>query len=419
MFSHYIQEASVPVTWTFSRFRPAFLAYSVLLLVLVGCLTSATLAADVKPAMTAAELTDILRGQNVGAKSTHVQVVGAGPEVTVLAQTESASGERDLKIDAIFLAKALFQNAAGQISKVKVLFSQAGHDGRYINISSAQISEYGSGKMTAEQFLSTLRLVPVEPEKAPDVVAGPQFERRLLVWQRIEKLRQQGTGVRPFEALFAEVEASIKAGSQDQSSKLTFLEAKLGDQEEALNQAKRSARGLGVPAAKSSAESGGAKGGERSPSGGSASPGQGEMLTYVPSDHVLLRQIFHRRVDELVNLVRAKDHAVGEQLTSLKGQIEHAFSLDRKPEAFALMRQFQLLVKQSINVDMFGPEQLEQGREGQQGGPGRGPGNGPGGGPNGGPGGGPSGGPGGGPNGGPGGGPGGGQNGGPGGGPPP
>ncbi len=234
--------------------KSTVLACAVITAISINCLTSAVRGADVKQALTAAELTDLVREPNVGAKATNLQVVGAGPDVTVMAQSEEASGERDLKIDAIFLAKALFQHAGGQISKVKVLFSQAGHGGRYVSITEKQIGEYGSGKITAEQFLGMLHLSSVEAEKAPDVVQGPQFERRLLVWQRIEKLRQQGTGVTPIEANFAEVETAIKGGNQDESKKLTYLESKLAEQEGLVKQARNAARGLGITAPRASSE---------------------------------------------------------------------------------------------------------------------------------------------------------------------
>jgi hypothetical protein len=405
MSTLHMQQVITPIIAAVRSFRSGLLLCSILLTLSPWCLTSTAIAADKKPAMTAAELTDIVRQPNVGAKATNVQVVGAGPDVTVLAQTESASGERDLKIDAVFLAKALFQNAAGQISRVKVLFSQAGHDGRYVNITDREISEYGSGRMTPEQLLATLRLVPVEAEKAPDVVQGPQLERRLLVWQRIEKLRQQGTGVVPFETIFAEVEAAIKSGSQDPSKKLTFLEATLADQEEALKQAKRTARGLGVPASKNSLASSSPQVADRALAAGSGTQGQTQQSQYLPPQHEQIRQTYHRRVDEIINLTRAKDRSAAEEMISLKKQIETAFLQDRKPEAFALIHQFQLLAQKAAGIDMFGPGQGEGPPAGSGGGPNGGQGGGPnggqGGGPNDGRGGGPNGGHGGGPNGGP------------------
>jgi hypothetical protein len=407
MFCLHSRPLETPFASALRRFRSTLLACSTLLAVYTGCLTSAAVAADVRPAKTAADLTDILREPNVGAKATNVQVVGAGPDVTVLAQTESASADRDLKIDAIFLAKALFQGAGGQISKVKVLFSQAGHDGRYISVTDRQISDYGSGKMAPEQFLATLRLVPVEVERAPDVVPGSQFERRLLIWQRIEKLRQQGTGVIPFETIFGEVEASIKAGNQDVSKRLSFLESKLADQEEALKQAKNAARGLGVPAPRNSLPSSGAERSDR-PASGNIAQDQQQGVQRLPANPEFVKERFQARANELINLARGKDLSAAENMTELKKKADTAFSKNNLLEAFAYIHQFNLITQKTIGVNLFAPGRGD-GPPGSGSGSGGGP-NGSGGGPNGGDGG-PNGG-GGGPNGG------GGLNGGSGGGPP-
>ncbi|MBU6452845.1 MAG: hypothetical protein KGS72_13750 [Cyanobacteria bacterium REEB67] len=362
-------------------------------------LTSRAASPDPGIALSAAELTELLTQPNVGVKATNLQVVGAGPDVTVLAQKESASSERDLKIDAVFLAKALIVAAPKQVSRVKVLFSQAGHDGRFVNISDKQITQYGSGKISAEQFLATLHLVPVEATPAPDLVPGGQYERRLLVWQRIEKLRKSGTGVEPFEALFSEIENTVKSGRDDPGKKLSFLENKLADQEDALAQAKRTARGLGVPASKNSQSGGGgstvagalpsfptgaAGGGSRENQGGQSSQSGQNSQGPIPSDHVKLRMLFRERAENYINIARGKDYKVAEQMVSLKRQIELAFAADRPGQGFLLMRQFQALAKQTSNVDMFAPGESNIGPGGlPEGGPIGGPrGNG---GPNGGP----------------------------------
>jgi hypothetical protein len=362
-------------------------------------LTCLAAAPDSVVALSAGELTELLTQPNVGVKATNLQVVGVGPDVTVLAQKESASNERDLKIDAVFLAKALILGAPKQVSRVKVLFSQAGHDGRFVNISDKQISQYGCGKISAEQFLATLHLVPVEATRAPDLVPGAQLERRLLVWQRIEKLRKSGTGIEPFEKLFGEIESTVKGGKEDPGKRLSFLENKLADQEDALAQAKRTARGLGVPASKNSqtGSTGSASTGSASIAGalpsytptgsaGGSREGQNAQSTHsaqnsqapIPSDHAKLRMIFHERAENYINIARGKDYKVAEQMVSLKRQIESAFAADRLGQGFLLMRQFQVLAKQTSNVDMFAPGDSNSGPEG-------GPVGGPNGGPNGGP----------------------------------
>jgi len=378
MNKRHIQAPKTLYVKAFRGFTPGLTAALICSATGLALLSSTALAAETKPVLSSSELTEILREPGVGAKATNIQVVGTGPDITVLAAKEASSGERDLKIDAIFIAKAVFQHAAAQVNKVKVLYSQADHEGRYVSITSKEILDYGSGKINAEQLLSSLRLVPVAAERAPDVVAGPQFERRLLVWQRIEKLRQQGTGVTPFETIFAEIDGMVKAGTPDPSKKIAYIESKLSEQEEALKQAKRTARGLGVPASKNSLSSTSPSQAQQSGSTGAPSSmgsgtgaGSGNSIGYLPPDHQFIRQIYHNRAESMVSLAKTKDRKAAEELEDLKKQIDKAFSDDRKPEAFALMRKFQTLVKQVTNTDMMGPP------EGQAGGPPGGQGGGP------------------------------------------
>src|ERR1700733_4677394 len=94
--------------------------------------------------LTAPQLSALLKDSNIKISATSTTVVGTGPAVTVVAEEDPKSADQDLKIDAIFLSKALIEAAPSQISTVKVLFSQIGKPGRYISIGKDQISEYGS-----------------------------------------------------------------------------------------------------------------------------------------------------------------------------------------------------------------------------------------------------------------------------------
>jgi len=94
-----------------------------------------------------------------------------------------------------------------------------------------------------------LLLVTVEANPSADqsVCEGPMVERRLLIWRRIEKLKEQGTGVQAFEALFKDAEGSAKASDEASlSKKLTYLESKLNAQEEHVRQAKMAQQGRGI-----------------------------------------------------------------------------------------------------------------------------------------------------------------------------
>lgn len=201
---------------------------------------------------TAQLLTLVRESESIKSKS-ELNLLGTGPGVTVLTTPYEGAGRRDLQIEAIFVARALIEGAPGQVERVKVIFAGrpfqgvSSEEGLVANVDKAMILDYGSGKVSAEKLLAAVRLTSVQPETAPNVVPGPQQERRLLVWQRIDKLSQQGTGVKPFEVLFDSAEEVARGGdSSALSAKLEDLEIKLSEQEEQVALARKVAQGKGV-----------------------------------------------------------------------------------------------------------------------------------------------------------------------------
>ena len=214
--------------------------------------------AQTREPLSASQLTAVIRESNAKISAHGITVVGNGPAVTVLAEEDEKASTQDLKIDAIFISKALVDTVPNQINSVKVLFSQPGHTGRFLKVSKSEILEYGSGKLTAAQLLSSLLISEVEPEHAPSVQPGLQYERRLILWRRIDKLKEAGTGVKPFEDIFQSIEELAKAGDDSKfSERLSYLESKLSEQEEQVAQIKKAARGHGVPSLQTTASSGG------------------------------------------------------------------------------------------------------------------------------------------------------------------
>jgi hypothetical protein len=322
--------------------------------------------------LTAAQLSALLKDSNIKMSATSTTVVGTGPAVTVLAEEDAMCADQDLKIDAIFLSKALIETAPNQISTIKVLFSQIGKPGRFIRVSKDQISEYGSGKVTAQQLLAALHLSDVEPEKAPAVQPGIQFDHRLLAWQRINKLKQTGTGVKPFEAIFQEVESLAKSGDSDKlDQKITYLDSKLSEQEEQIALIRKAARGHGVPASATS---------QPQVSGASAASSATPSINidYIPPNADLIRRDFSERADEAIRQTESRNHTSAQRLRSLKQQIEENFANKRQGNAFALIHEFVELVKQQTGIEILGPNEGGPGQNGPgqngpgQGGPGQG-----------------------------------------------
>lgn len=347
--------------------------------------TNPTLAAN----LTTAQLNSLLKDPGVKVSATSSIVTGNGPTVTVLTEEDSKTADQDLKIDALFLSKTLMEAAPGQIEKVKVLFSQSGHDGRFIVIDSKEIQDFGHGKISPEKMLATMRFLEVEPERAPDVVPGAEFERRLLVWNRIKRLRQQGTGVGPFENIFREIENAAKAGDTAKvTEKVPYLESKLSDQEEQVKQAKKSAQGRGVPsiASRASAQQAGSN------PAGAASGQRGGGGGFIPADAERIKKIYNQDSENWVRAIEAKNSSQGATMRKLKKSIDEKFAAKQDAAAFEEIGTMATTVKQDLGIDPFRPDGDQGGRGGggqmggqNGGGPMGGPnGGGPMGGPNGG-----------------------------------
>lgn len=202
-------------------------------------------------AIDAAGLTDVIRNANILKydKSPKVTIIGA--QITTSIDPMGPPGktsDQDLKIDALLVSKALFDAAGQEQNSSKIIFSNGGKEAKYTIISRQKVADYSSGGVNAQELLSSLILTPVVQENQPEVAAGPFYERRILVWERIENLRKQGTGVKPFEQLYGELESSIKANDEQKTifTKLTLLEDKLTGQEQHFAQAKKVAQGRGI-----------------------------------------------------------------------------------------------------------------------------------------------------------------------------
>lgn len=306
---------------------------------------------QVAAALTAGQLTGILVGANVGKKTLDPKVVGAGPAVTVLAQAKPEATDNELKIDAVFYAKTLVESAPGQIETIKVLYAQTGKPGRFVSVSKTSIEEFGAGKKTPGELLASLTLISVQEESAPNVVPGPELERRLLLWRRIEKLKQKGTGVKPFETLFAQLETMSKEGGGNEFlQKITYLETKLSDQEEQVKQAKKAASGKGIISRTGSSSSG-----SHTPPSTAAIPtpsGPGGADLTLPPNAEQIIQSYSSGSANILNHVPSGQDA---QLRQLKQQIDQCISAKRLGQACALIAQFHSLSMRLTGIDIMAP----------------------------------------------------------------
>ncbi len=310
--------------------------------------TPAAPTADAPTALSQAQLTVLLKESGVSASNP--RVVGTGPSVTVLADEPAKPSDRNLKIEAIFLAKTLIEGAAGQIDKVQVIFSNKGEEGRFISITRKEIQEYGQGKITAEAFLGSMHFAYVEPDDLPQIEDGPLKERRLLILERIEKLRKAGTGVKPFETIFQGIETSVKSGeSSDLAKRLDDLEFRLGQQEEQMALAKKAARGQGLTIVKNKSWSSSAN---------SLQGHQGLGLRTANGNGGNFKGLegeFAAHATQEISKMSEHNPSDANRLRELKRQIDEKLAANRGSEAVALIEQFKQIAfsGKAVNKEQF------------------------------------------------------------------
>lgn len=319
--------------------------------------------------LSSAQLLTLVRESESVKSKKELNLLGTGPSVTILTTPYKGASKRDLQIEAVFVARALIEGAPGQIDNVKVIFAgqpAKGEEGLVTNVDKATIVAYSKGQVSPDKLLASVRLIPVQPDVTPNVVPGPQQERRLLIWQRIDKLAQHGTGTQPFKAIFNGIEETVKNGEPSNLSvRLEDLEVKLSEQEEQVALARKAAQGRGVispnrananrnastnsPLAKSSNEGGllvpKDPGARRESEGPSAVPGGKENIA---ASNFGLKRLYANRQILLRSLQRKGDQNLSRVQELLSGA-EESFKLGKETEALAKLAEIKSIVDRNDN----------------------------------------------------------------------
>lgn len=185
------------------------------------------------------------------------------PEVEVFTVRHPKATDQDCKIDAVLLAKLLFDKYP-KLTRLKLVF----HDDKSalsqsVMVTTGDVRAYGSGSINQDELLSSLELTaPSDSERehangegASDKLEGPFARGRQLLLDRIGNIRNNGTDTKPFETLFGNLnkEAESLAGQgkispQDMAhlkDEITDLNRHLSDQEEMIREAKNISHGYG------------------------------------------------------------------------------------------------------------------------------------------------------------------------------
>lgn len=216
----------------------------------ITCITLCGLTLGSLPAYAVSQTVDaskllfVLRSAKTVKPNQRLNAVMADKQATILTERNSKASDKDCKIDAVLIAKQLIDSFPDQISRVRVMFEKIGtNQSSRVDVTAGDVKAYALGAMNAESLLSSLDLVDVDTGggvangSALSVLPGPMLDKRLLLLSRIESLKSKGTSVKPFQALFATMEAEVSGGDGDKLTKdIAYLSEKLTDQEKMVKQ---------------------------------------------------------------------------------------------------------------------------------------------------------------------------------------
>ncbi len=234
----------------------SFLALSVLI---AGCQVALALDA------TGENVEEAVRKAQVIKKDFPVHAVISGREATILTRRHPKATDDDLRIDAVLITKSVL-DSFNTIGTVQVLFrDEDSSSGKSVEVTAGDIKTYANGTIDPKKFLATIAVTKVggddeanksklsAEEKKFSVSSGLYEEQRLLLMDRINTLRRKGTGVAPFEAMFAQIETQVKNGQAAVlKDSIEKLGEKLAAQEDLVRQANRTGAGRGITAISSS-----------------------------------------------------------------------------------------------------------------------------------------------------------------------
>jgi hypothetical protein len=204
--------------------------------------------------ITTTELVSLLRDAKIVSATNRLTVGISGREVTVMTKRAGKLTDDDCKINSILMAKTVMSSYPS-ISRVKVMYAVEGSDScDQVVVRTGDVKSFDSGAVTEEQLLSSLELQRVSGDQltgestgSSQVAAGAYRERRLMLWSRIDELRNAGTGVGPFVQSFNKIEDMIKANnSKEAKTALDALARNLTEQEKLRRQAQKVSAGQGV-----------------------------------------------------------------------------------------------------------------------------------------------------------------------------
>ncbi|MBS2006085.1 MAG: hypothetical protein JST01_03515 [Cyanobacteria bacterium SZAS TMP-1] len=174
-------------------------------------------------------------------------------EAIVTTQRNPKATDKDCKIDAVLMAKALIDTFQGEVLRVKVLFSDYEKQTcSTIKVTKGDVESYGSGSIDQGEFLESLEINTFKENDSPfgsqagqslsvGVAPGFMHDKRLVLLSRIEALEQKGTNTKAFIQCFQQIEDLVKQGDEKQVVTMVQTLSRSLDDQEALRQQVNSA----------------------------------------------------------------------------------------------------------------------------------------------------------------------------------
>jgi hypothetical protein len=190
-------------------------------------------------------LADIVRQARVIDPSAKLHATVSGDEVDITSESTPKSNDDACKVQAILVAKAIFDSQPDAIQKTKViLFDYTSNKCRTIVVKRAEIKLYASNGMSQSALLSSIDFNVTGAGGAGaqtelKVADGPLQNERLLLLGRITKMKAAGTNVMAFMSIFNDLEAIAATNDQVKTqTKLEYVADKVGEQEKTISAAK-------------------------------------------------------------------------------------------------------------------------------------------------------------------------------------
>ncbi len=195
-------------------------------------------------AATETKVTEILRQSKILRADVPVHVTIDANEAKVTLVRGQKSTAKDCKIDAVLLSKSIIEAFPEQITRVKVIFGSLQDSAvQLVSVTAGDVKAYGDGSLSQTALLSSLELVDAtsnstHPTLSNGVKPGPFEIERTLLLMHIDRLKSLGTNVKPFQNLFATLEASIgEAEPSVIEQHVVDLRQKLKEQDQLIRQA--------------------------------------------------------------------------------------------------------------------------------------------------------------------------------------